>query len=172
MIYDAFKNGLSENGKIAPGEERELGVFKTLSETVELSAKAKSGSGIIRLYGVDKSGNRSLWREDRIEGELSFVFDPISLSVYSGYDSFAVEVVGGESGLSVSELSVKEKSADAPFFKEASKSSGKYPIPSKVLVAGNSLLLGMENSFGMCSSASDKDYFHHLSTYICKRAAL
>ena len=168
MIYDAFKNGLSENEKIAPGEERELGGFKTLFETVELSAKAKSGSGIIRLYGVDKSGNRSLWREDRIDGELSYVFDPISLSVYSGYDSFEVALAGGDLGLELIALSVIEKKDSSTCDIKSKRSSKKHSVPNKMLFMGNSLLLGMENSFGMCSSAPDKDYYHYVSTFVSK----
>jgi hypothetical protein len=168
MIYDAFENGLSKDEKIAPSEERELGGFKTLSETVELSLRVKDGSGILRIYGINKSGVKSLWREDRIEGELSFVFDPISLSVYSGYDSFAVKVIGGEKGLELLTLSVNEKRESDIGTAQVLRATKKHPIPNKVLIAGNSLLLGMENSFGMCSSAPDKDYFHHLSTYICK----
>ena len=168
MIYDAFKHGLSEDGKIAPGEERELGGFKTLSESVELSVKVKEGCGTLKVYGIDKSGVRALWREDNLIGDISYVFDPISLSVYSGFDSFAISVSAGAGGLALAELTVKEKSDSSLAVRGVRKGTVKHSAPNKMLFMGNSLLLGMENSFGMCSSAPDKDYYYYVSTFVSK----
>ena len=168
MIYDAFKNGLSENGKINPGEERELGGFKTLSESVELSAKVKEGSGTVKLYGIDKSGARALWREDKLTSDIAYVFDPISLSVYSGFDSFSVAVLADGDGLILSELTVKEKRDSSLEVSNIKKGACKHSVPNKMLFMGNSLLLGLENSFGMCSSAPDKDYYYYVSTFVGK----
>lgn len=41
-------------------------------------------------------------------------------------------------------------------------------VPKKVLFVGNSLLLGMFQSYGMCSSAPDKDYASYVQWEICK----
>ena len=41
-------------------------------------------------------------------------------------------------------------------------------VPKRAIIMGNSLVLGMFNAFGMCASASDKDYFHYVTKEIKK----
>ncbi len=42
-------------------------------------------------------------------------------------------------------------------------------VPNKVLFMGNSILLGMCGSYGMCATSPEKDYFHYVSKTISEK---
>ena len=139
-----------------------IGSFKSLCESLTLRAE---GEGSVLLYGIRADGISELYRRDELSGKLEYTFDPVSLAVYSGYVSFEVLFEGRGELIS---LSVAENLSEAVEKKEERVFEKNNPAPSKMLFMGNSLLLGMENSFGMCSSAPDKDYYHYVSTFISK----
>jgi hypothetical protein len=114
-------------------------------------------------------------------------FDPISLAVYHDSQEFLVEICAEAS--TVLDFSVCEEYEDGVAAAEETPdvtlicedgSRGIYvkrldgvrelvpTVPKKGIIMGNSLVLGMFNAYGMCSSASDKDYFHYVTTEIKK----
>lgn len=101
-------------------------------------------------------------------------FDPTSLAVYQNAVSFRVRVMppasGTEFNVSKLELVEYEQSADnvAPIA-EPRKIRGPKELKN-VLFVGNSILLGIENRYGLCASAPDRDYAYHVSEEIKKHS--
>ena len=114
---------------------------------------------------------------------VSYKFDPISLAVYKNATRFRaklysettitevelsefsfrevseVEEILEEQKASNSNLTTNEKGEKCVLVQKGSGEKITVPlIPQKVLFIGNSLLLGMFNTYGMCSSSPKKDY--------------
>lgn len=120
--------------------------------------------------------------------DIRYNFDPISLAVYNNAVSFQVNILGlcDNSEFSLVSVSAEEgeesaydssngidiikKSQDGRCVVPVMQTDGSIidadAVPGKVLFIGNSLLLGMHNTYGMCSSAPDKDYSYRVSEYI------
>jgi hypothetical protein len=119
---------------------------------------------------------------------LAYSFDPISLAVYRDSQEFRIEI-NAPFEFSVESLSVCEVYEEDALTTEPTVNivepmedgkNGVYvlrpdgikelipTVPNKGIIMGNSLVLGMFNSFGMCASAMDKDYFYYVTTEIRK----
>ena len=168
--------------------------FVSIADTVRVRAAGKGCCGSLTLFAFDKAGEQFEIKTQELtfEGEsftVKYEFDPASLAVYRGADSFKVEL-RSRCELTVTEFSVCEEmtepseewadSLNALTTTEDGK-PGVYVttvdggrivvprVPKKVLFIGNSLVFGMcHGKYGMCASAPDKDYFHYVSTYIKK----
>ena len=104
----------------------------------------------------------------------SFQFDPVSLAVYQNMTSFCLRV-RADGIESVEACSWYEDTDLAGLLKEIEKRKQSkrvvcepHPL-SKVLFVGNSLLLGIENRYGMCSSSPRNDYYHYVTEAILEK---
>ena len=143
--------------------------FSTLKDTVSVEAECISdGDVYLNLIGIKTDGKTEVFRSDKlVGGTLSYTYDPINLSVYRDMQSFYVEIYAkGDARVELKRFCVTDEVELAVNTEEAQVSQQKHDAPNKMLFMGNSLLLGMEMSFGMCSSAKDKDYFYHVSEYV------
>lgn len=147
--------------------------FSTTCDNVSVSTYGEifSGGATLNLYGLTGDGEKILERSDRLPSgrfSLSYEYDPISLAVYKGIESFFLEVeLLPFSHLIVSELSVTEVVALIGTESEIRKNTVKNKkIPNRMLFIGNSLVFGMQLYYGMCASAPDKDYFHYVTEYV------
>ena len=93
---------------LASLEKREIFAFKSLCETVSVSAEVKCGEAELRLIGINKDGGERTYKCDNVTSSLNYVFDPVSLAVYEGFESFRIEISAGNGEALVSCLSVKE----------------------------------------------------------------
>lgn len=155
--------------------------FRSLCECTEVRICGKASAEaklIFTLYAYTSSKNKLAVYEKKLpvrdDGSVTFVheFDPVSLAVYQDAVEFSALVRDeGQSSFSLSfSLAQNEQLAAAlQAISAKRKRKKKEPQPlRKVLFVGNSLLLGMEGEFGMCSSASDRDYAYHVSEEIKK----
>lgn len=119
--------------------------------------------------------------------EASYAFDPISLAVYKNAIKFRAklyseieatgveisgfffkEVCGTELSVEkentlISNIAVNEKGEKCVLVKQVDGCKIAVPIiPRKVLFIGNSLLLGMFNTYGMCASSPKNDYAYYV----------
>lgn len=156
--------------------------FTSLEDRLQLNIKGYSDGGYWVLFGHCKDGSKKTLHRQDVRGALnvSFEFDPISLGVYEGAESFSVEVEG-ECRIDHWSLTIPENDTHCGdvFAKVengmvgiGTKDNAKTIsiIPKKVLYIGNSLLLGMYDTYGMCSTAPDKDYYHIVSEAILERS--
>ncbi len=179
---------LEEKGGVLVSKE-----FSSVADTVTVSINAEGLGGSLAIYAYDKVGGRFLIRAvDFTTGESGlcafYEFDPSSLAVYQGAESFEVQISLNEA--KVTSFDVKEVIAEPSemwrddrdmltvcdngepgvFVKTVSGEKIVVPrVPQKVLFVGNSLVYGMSHGYyGMCASAPDKDYFHYVSNHILK----
>ncbi len=148
--------------------------FSTTCDNISVNASGEifSGGAILNLYGLTSEGEKILERSDRLSSgsfSVSYEYDPVSLAVYKGMESFLLELeLLPLSHLTLSELLVTEVTASVDTVPEIRKSAVKNnrKIPSKMLFIGNSLVFGMGMAYGMCANAPDKDYFYYVSEYV------
>ena len=161
--FEALKISFELDGNVA------FAPFSTLKDTVSVEAEyCAEGEAYLNLIGIKTDGAHEVFRSDKLDGtSLAYTYDPINLSVYRDMQSFFVEI-SAKSGARVElkRFCVTDEVELAVNTEEAQVSQQKHDAPNKMLFMGNSLLLGMEMSFGMCSSAKDKDYFYHVSEYV------
>ena len=125
--------------------------------------------------------------------EVTYRFDPISLAVYQNAESFRVALCANTENaeFSVRSISLTEERAAAresgivqeqtnhivtlengekgvPVLRRNGERIVVPVVPKKVLFVGNSLLLGMFNLYGMCSSSSKNDYAYYVQQEILK----
>lgn len=120
---------------------------------------------------------------------LSYTFDPVSLSVYQDAASFRIFLYSETKNSSIqidSFYTDTEEKIDDTLFYEPVNNIINFPtgsrsvaiywldgtkvlapiIPKKVLFIGNSLLLGMFNKYGMCSTNPQSDYAYYVEQKI------
>lgn len=151
------------------------------------------------LFTYDESGMETLvYSKDVLASsdgtiQFSYNFDPISLAVYQNAVEFRAAVcpVTDDAELILTEFSLVEEQPELQYKSEeyicnlvidkdgtravsVLQTDGEnitVPlIPKKVLFVGNSILLGMNNAYGMCASSPQKDYFHYVSEAIKKKS--
>lgn len=138
---------------------------------IYLRGNLQLGEATLRLVGICENGDRRVLKGiplSKGEVELDHHFDPVSYSVYSGAVRFLAEICaeGDAFCMSISGLALEEYSQERRSEHDASVDMTKrFSVPRRTLFIGNSLVFGM-GGFGMCSTAPDKDYFHHVSSYI------
>lgn len=165
----------------------ELTSFTTDQMLFNIEGKTKAGTNLgYELCFTDKEGKERLWQQEEITPKadgsfaVSFSFDPISLGIYQGAVSFTgkLKILSkeGEYCLSTFCFAPKEEEKQSPFKdstpsystgNQQRKPGEKIPF-RKVLLAGNSLLLGMCNLYGMCASSPKKDYAWYLEEALRK----
>ena len=150
-------------------------LFSTLNDNVKIavSGKVNMGKMEICLIGINDEGERKVLRRDKVvQGDfsLSYEIDPISYAVYSGAKSFVLSAEPDDGcdalieNVSFCENEITQSTTEN---EEADLTPDKtYPVPKKSLFVGNSILLGMDMSYGMCSDAPTSDYFYHVTSYI------
>ena len=150
--------------------------FTSNADSVRVSVSGGSDAGLcVSIFQRDKSGCESRIYSESFGGgrfALEYSFDPISLAVYASAASFFVSLES-EGTYVVDKLVAEEEIAQAVKNDTAEAGNGvqsgvRGQIPSHVLFVGNSLVFGMMKTYGMCATAPDKDYFHHVSEYIKK----
>ena len=163
-------------GEIRPEEDFLSAPFRSAvaEAEVEIAGIAQVGSPCYQLLGYDDKGTEVLLFEKKMSvkegGGFSYLhsFDPISFAVYQNAQSLRIRLTGIEKAeLTKLTLTEVEQSAQAEFSRVLRKHRGPKSLKN-VLFVGNSLLLGIENRYGMCCSAPDKDYFYHVSQEIKK----
>ena len=131
-----------------------------------------------QLIGYDEAQNEILIFEKTFtvneNGSFTYVhgFDPVSLAVYQNARSFRARISAPEKDnpytLTKFELiEIGQNSADMGKEQKVRKKRGPHPL-RKVLFVGNSILLGIENRYGMCASSPKNDYYHYVSEAIKK----
>lgn len=148
----------------------------------------------LRICSFDDKNTENVVYEtslDRINNDycdVTYSFDAVSLSVYKNAVNFEMFLYADEdTQLQISEFYITEGEQAPEEEKyenivnvvtddEGKKSvrvlgiDGEFRyvplVPRKVLFIGNSLLLGMFNSFGMCSTDCKNDYAYHVSSAI------
>ena len=101
---------------------------------------------------------------------FQYEFDPIHLAVYRNAMGFQaqLEVISG-ADFHVTAFDLQERSPSYEASDEEEPEPIKYPPLKKVLFIGNSLLLGMFNTYGMCSTSRTKDYAYYVQKAITAR---
>jgi len=149
------------------------------------------------IYIYDENDNETIYFNETINEldgfsfKYSYTFDPINLSVYNNAQSFKVEVrpeenfkgyaltvfsvienlqdrAEGESGEIISNVKLDENGQKVA---EIYRQGGNVTVPivpKKVVFVGNSILLGMHNSYGMCATSPENDYYHYVTEEIKK----
>ena len=125
--------------------------------------------------------------------EICYTFDPISLAVYKNAVKFCAklyaeteeseielkeftfmevcEETSSAEGVktSISNLTVNEQGEKCVLVQQSNGQKITVPlVPKKVLFLGNSLLLGMFHTYGMCASSPKKDYAYLVQKRILK----
>ena len=143
----------------------------TDSATLCVRGNVNCGECVVTLLGFDEGGcARELWSSGTLlsEFDIEHEFDPISYSVYAAASLFAIKISSSlDSDITITSLALSENEAVQTSVASASTISrgAKQKAPRRSLFIGNSLIFGM-GGFGMCSSAPDKDYFYHVTSYI------
>ncbi|MBR7099000.1 MAG: SGNH/GDSL hydrolase family protein [Clostridia bacterium] len=166
--------------------------FDSIADTVKVTAKYSSKTDVnVTVWCFDGQGNKCEGYTQAYpasdNGELIFCFDPVSFSVYQNAETFEITLTA--EGLSITSFSVSEENNaaisenDETFVNTTVTENGEKGVyvtqisgerivvprvPKKVLFVGNSLVFGMFGAYGMCSSAPDKDYYHHVTEHIRK----
>ena len=176
----------TERGYIS---ERFTTLHENLCLRLRLSAEAACAYSLI-AYNTKAEREVIYTAEPKGEAELfaEYRFDPISLAVYHDSKEFEVEI-NSTGAVEVLEFAVVEEYDESVAKTEPvadftrvmddgtmgvliKRIDGKEElvptIPKKAIIMGNSLVLGMFNAYGMCASASDKDYFHYVTEEIKK----
>lgn len=141
------------------------------------------------VYTTDSVGLRSEATRCRVmpdEAEktftVSFCFDPVSYGVYRDAISFSVEIPDPVGDVSIESFLMCEKNEDSagePVHRSlVTERDGEKVVPvtlldgsvvyrpltaHRVLFIGNSILLGMRNSYGMCAGSPRNDYYYYLT---------
>jgi hypothetical protein len=155
-------------------EEFNSRLFRSTVANAELKIKGicHSGKPIYCLYSYDEAQNESLLCEKILtvnpDGTFSYIhsFDPTSLAVYQNATCFCARLTGIEDS-EILNIELREYEQEATEQTEPKPRRVRGPKPLRnVLFIGNSLLLGLECRYGMCSSSPRNDYFYHVSQAI------
>lgn len=147
---------------------------------MKISVKGFSEDGVFSLVGITESKSTVTVYTAKVSGsfDISYEFDPVSLAIYSGVTSLYAEITGKcrvdafntlegeatETGAFLKKPRVSSKKAE-------DKESNALFMPKKVLFVGNSILLGMFSSYGMCATDNKSDYAYHVSQKILERSS-
>ena len=170
--------------------------FMSTQVTVSVEGQVLKGSVGMELISYTESEEMDVVSHISAEPDengifvIKYKFDSISLAVYKNAVSFQINIVSerDESEFIVVSADTLEEEdttvhmAETPdITKKTDDGKVVVPVkqfdgsvtevdavPGKVLFIGNSLLLGMKNTYGMCSTAPDKDYAYRVSEYIRK----
>ena len=158
--------------------------FSSFEDKLQLKIKGDCATGCFVLFGSCENGEKKeIYRKD-LSGsfDICYEFDPVSLGVYQNTVSFFATVSG--------DCHVDEWSVSTPFSARATSDhtrsyakDGQTPVvqadgselsvsvvPRKVLFMGNSILLGMFNTYGMCATEACHDYAYLVSQAILERS--
>ena len=164
--------------------------FQSLSEKVKLkiSGKIEPKSVIgYTIYSYDENGTENVVHSENIQAaqentfDTKYSFDPISLGVYQNAVKFRVVLyaVSEFAEVYITDFSLEERCDEEEYVDEPltactiqTEEKIKVPIiPQKVLFIGNSILLGMFNTYGMCATSPQKDYAYLVQQKILKHNA-
>lgn len=153
--------------------------FSSVSEKVEIEIRGFNTTDrplqwIINAY--DECDNETVvYRNDLVTEQGTFTvlyyFDAVSLAVYHGAVRFRLAIEGIDNAEEIKELVITLCEQNTIEQEEGNDIEEHYVVGKtlrKVLFVGNSLLLGMFNTYGMCASASDKDYAYYVEKEIRK----
>ena len=146
--------------------------FSSLEDKLKIRVSGYAEGGKFSLVGFTENGDEKTIYEKEIEGnfDLTYEFDPVSLAIYSELVKFGAKI-SGECHIDLWSTKKVEDTHDAIFDNENVIKNGLVPvkqengeeilvsvIPKKVLFVGNSILLGMFSSYGMCATDKYHDY--------------
>lgn len=138
---------------------------------VRITGTVYRGRVKIEFYGVKSDGDKKLLEysfADGAEFAAEFEADPPNLAVYADVVSFELSVSpdGECAELSLGLPELAERSIGN--YGETAKSlkTGVKPVPSSMLIVGNSLVFGMKMQFGMCATSAERDYYHYVTEYV------
>lgn len=157
--------------------------FSSLENILQINLKGYCSSGFWMLYGYTEAGEEKILRCEAISGDIDIKhsFDPVSYGVYEGAVSFSVAIEGDcrvdSFSLEVPELThIENGEIKAQFSGDKVRILGGEgetwipTTPKKVLFVGNSILLGMYSSYGMCATDAQHDYAYIVTQEILKRS--
>ncbi len=155
--------------------------FRSTCECIGVRAEATtngtSPAVCYRIIGFDQAGAESVVLEKQVSvdenGKIHYEFqlDPVSLAVYQKLVSYRIRLIS-DALVSVEKSYYFENTDFASFVREMEartkqKQTNYQPRALKnVLFVGNSILLGIENRYGMCSTSPQKDYYYYVSNAI------
>ena len=156
-------------------------IFSSSEDRIILCLDGKCSDGYWVFYGYTADGIKKELYRGKISGdfEIRHEADPISLGVYQDVLTFSVAIEGEctvrewkidlpQTSVSVGESVSVVKDGTVPVM-QLDGSIIRVPVaPKNVLFIGNSLILGMYELYGMCSTAPDKDYTYLTSQEILK----
>ena len=160
--------------------------FSSLEDKLRIKIKGFCPGGTLELLSVTKNGEEKIIYQADLSGSFIIMHetDPVSLAVYEKAVSFYARIT---SACRIDEFSTSftpdEQSTDdekeclsfaskntAPVVREDG-SEVQVPInPKKVLFMGNSILVGMFSTYGMCATDRYNDYAYHVSQAILERS--
>lgn len=177
-----FVKALEKSGVCTP-------YFQSFSDRIDVIIYGSVGSGSnigYTIYFYDEDGvekeicSQQILISPENTFEMSYSFDPVSLGVYQNATNFRVMLyaVSEMAEIYIHEFSVQEKGVlqkdgEADIHRKTI-SSAEYKkclsvsAPQKVLFVGNSILLGMFNTYGMCATSPQKDYAYLIQQEILK----
>ena len=153
--------------------------FSSSEDRMLLNIKGHCDTGVFSLIGVTESNEEKCLYSENIAGEfdISYEFDPVSLAIYSAIGKFYLTIKGE---CQVSNWSVNSITSDISYENNETIDSDctdketvekEMPFnPENVLFVGNSILLGMFQSYGMCATDNKSDYAHFVSEKILERS--
>lgn len=174
--------------------------FSSKENILRINITGVCPSGAWVLYGYTEGGEKKELRREKIanangKGEFSLThdFDPVSYGVYEGAVEFSVVVEcsdGDKCECSGDKCEITKFEVSAPTLEhgEGGGRRAKFDgdrvaiydldgkelfvpyVPKKVLFFGNSILVGMFMSYGMCATAKEKDYASTVSREILSRS--
>ena len=171
--------------------------IESLSSYVELHVFGSATNDVnISLMSYDSQDNMSEVAAETVTPDINnkfeykYNFDPVSLNIYKDAVAFEVRILSCcANGRFDIEYIILDETEDMDYADTCDYSalntdeSGNLTvavkhidgsvgyvdaIPEKVLFVGNSILLGMHTTYGMCASSPDNDYAYLVSDYIKK----
>ena len=154
--------------------------FSSLEDKLKINVKGNAEGGNFSLIGFTENGDEKTVYEKKIAGnfDFSYEFDPVSLAIYSGLVKFYT-TISGDCRVDLWSVKEVEDTRDSARDSECVIKNGFVPvkqengeeilvsvIPKKVLFVGNSILLGMFSSYGMCATDKYHDYAYLVSKRI------
>ena len=136
------------------------------SARISCTGEVLQGSLSLVLMG-GKGGAYHVIREDMLANSFSLEYevDLPSLAVYEGADELYLCLkIDGKACIKA--LAACETDAQKTDGESIDNTEKAYPVPNKMLFIGNSLVFGMDMSYGMCSTSPESDYFHHVTAYV------
>ena len=143
-----------------------------------------SGTSNFTLYYQTEKGETATLYSRYVTGnfEFNYSFDPVSLNVYKDAKTFYFELTD-DAVLHNFRFFEPKKERESEYDYSAITSDGNVRVstisggeiitpilPEKVVFIGNSILLGMENKYGMCSTNPSNDYANTLISKIREKA--